>query len=109
MIKRFGLKNFRIFKDLTYIDLAPITILTGTNNSGKSTVIKALHLLSTNINDNRGYKLDFNLPGEKHNLGDFELAKNHDLKDKGMEFTFVTETTTVKFQFDNFNKIIFRP
>ena len=34
MIKKIGIENFRIFKELTEFELAPITVLTGTNNSG---------------------------------------------------------------------------
>jgi AAA15 family ATPase/GTPase len=45
----FGLENFRVFKDYTWFDFAPITILTGPNNSGKSSLIKALLLLKDNF------------------------------------------------------------
>ena len=44
-LKGFGLENFRVFKDYTWFDFAPITILTGPNSSGKSSLIKALLLL----------------------------------------------------------------
>ena len=40
----FGISNFRSFKDLTPFELKPITIITGTNSSGKSSLIKALLL-----------------------------------------------------------------
>ncbi|MDP1765125.1 MAG: DUF3696 domain-containing protein [Sediminibacterium sp.] len=45
-IKDFGIKNFRIFANLTAFEFAPITILTGTNNSGKSSLINAIIILS---------------------------------------------------------------
>ena len=48
-LKGFGLENFRVFKDYTWFDFAPITILTGPNNSGKSSLIKALLLLKDNF------------------------------------------------------------
>lgn len=44
----FGLENFRVFKEYTWFDFAPITILVGPNNSGKSTLLKALLLLKDN-------------------------------------------------------------
>ena len=44
----FGLENFRVFKDFTWFDFAPITILVGPNNSGKSSLIKALLLAKEN-------------------------------------------------------------
>jgi predicted ATPase len=43
--KKISISNFRIFKEQTEFELAPITILTGANNSGKSTFIKATKLL----------------------------------------------------------------
>lgn len=45
----FGLENFRVFKDYTWFDFAPITILVGPNNSGKSSLTKALLLLQDNV------------------------------------------------------------
>ena len=52
-LKGFGVENFRVFKDYTWFDFAPITILTGPNSSGKSSLNKALKLISdpTKIND----------------------------------------------------------
>ena len=49
-LKGFGLENFRVFKDYTWFDFAPITILTGPNNSGKSSLNKALLFLQDNLN-----------------------------------------------------------
>jgi AAA15 family ATPase/GTPase len=50
---KIGLENFRVFKDYTEIEFAPITVLTGANNSGKSSVIKAIQLLKSNFSDPR--------------------------------------------------------
>ncbi|MCF2445733.1 hypothetical protein L0657_17360 [Dyadobacter sp. CY345] len=41
-LKGFGLEKFRVFKDYTWFDFAPITILTWTNSSGKSSLNKVL-------------------------------------------------------------------
>jgi AAA15 family ATPase/GTPase len=35
-----GFNNFRVFGEQTDFKFTPITILTGTNNSGKSSLIK---------------------------------------------------------------------
>jgi predicted ATPase len=40
-----SLKNFKVFNEKVHISFAPLTILTGTNSSGKSTVNHALMLL----------------------------------------------------------------
>jgi len=78
-ITSFGLKNFRIFKEYQDFQLKPFTILTGTNNSGKSSVTKALLLIKENeevINkDNRGV-ISFNYFTGEHNLGNHRLVKN---------------------------------
>ena len=42
-----GLENFRVFKNKTWFDFAPITILTGTNSSGKSSLINAIEVLTS--------------------------------------------------------------
>ncbi|MDX9881222.1 MAG: DUF3696 domain-containing protein [Prolixibacteraceae bacterium] len=44
-LKHFGVGNFKVFKNPTQFDLAPITILTGKNNSGKSSLIKSMLIL----------------------------------------------------------------
>ena len=56
-LKGIGLENFRVFKDKTWFDFAPITILTGTNNSGKSSLVRAVNLLS-NYLPGRVYNAD---------------------------------------------------
>lgn len=68
-----GLKNFRIFDDEKGIleELAPITILTGANNSGKSTIIKFLQMLKDSVSGNE-YPFDLDLSKQEHLLGDFD-------------------------------------
>jgi len=50
-ISGIGLENFRVFENMTEFEFAPITILTGANNSGKSSVIKALLLLKDSFGE----------------------------------------------------------
>jgi predicted ATP-dependent endonuclease of OLD family len=67
-LKGFGLENFRVFKDYTWFDFAPITILTGPNSSGKSSLIKALLMLKDNFE--RGtLPPTFEITGEGYNDG----------------------------------------
>ncbi len=72
-IKKIELKNFRVFKNQVSIDFHPITILTGANNSGKSSILKSMILLADNANRNQFQELDFS--GEKHNLDSFKYSK----------------------------------
>jgi len=46
---KIGIENFRVFKNYTEFDFKPITIITGQNNSGKSSLIKFLLLVKDNI------------------------------------------------------------
>ncbi len=45
-MRQIGFKNFRKFADFPMMDLAPITMFVGENNSGKSTVVKGILTLS---------------------------------------------------------------
>jgi predicted ATPase len=45
MITQFSLQNFKAFKDLTTIDFGQLTILSGMNSSGKSSIYQGLLLL----------------------------------------------------------------
>lgn len=47
------IERFKSFKQPTRIDLAPLTIILGRNNSGKSSIIQSLLLLKQTLNDPR--------------------------------------------------------
>jgi len=91
---KIGLENFRVFKDYTEIEFAPITILTGANNSGKSSVIKSLYLLKDNFSKSNPFDSPYLMKGklnflsESHKLGQFDLICN-DL-DKPVKFSIPT-------------------
>jgi len=90
----FSLENFRTFEDQTTLELAPITILTGPNSSGKSSVLKALLLLKESAKRHGLARLDF--AGGGHNLGSFQSVKSHESNDAhlrfGLSFPSVVET-----------------
>jgi AAA ATPase domain len=86
-LKHIGLTNFRVFGERTDIALAPLTILTGTNSSGKSSVLKAMQLLQENIAD-IGF---LNFSDGEHKLGDFYMALNRDATDETIVFTLPFE------------------
>ena len=44
MIVSLRCENFRCFRDTGVLELAPITLIVGENNSGKSSILQALHL-----------------------------------------------------------------
>ena len=86
-LKHIGLTNFRVFGERTDIALAPLTILTGPNSSGKSSVLKAIQLLQENIAD-IGH---LNFSHGEHKLGNFDMALNRNATDKTMVFTLPFE------------------
>lgn len=69
MSKKIGIENFRVFKDYTEFEIRPITLLTGPNNSGKSSFTKLLLLLQNGLE-----KLNFETGN--HNLENFEKVLN---------------------------------
>jgi predicted ATPase len=81
MIKRIGIQNFRVFKEFTEFELRPLTILTGTNNSGKSSFTKLLLLLKNGVND-----LDFKKG--LHNLESFKKVLSWELDDNKLKISF---------------------
>ena len=97
MNTQFTLKNFRVFdaNEGGKFNLSPITILTGCNSSGKSSLVKAIlllknfccNLLSNDIDESR---LDFN--SKITRLGGFNLVRNKGSK-KGERIYFSYTTT----------------
>lgn len=68
-----GFKNFRIFNDKEgfFENLSAINLLTGTNNSGKSSIIKGMQLLKNSVSgDVFPYEVD--LTDQEHLLGSLE-------------------------------------
>jgi len=82
MINKIGIENFRVFKDCTEFEMKPLTILTGPNNSGKSSFIKFLLLLKEGVE-----KLNFE-QGKLHNLESFERVLNWKNDSDELEFSF---------------------
>jgi predicted ATPase len=48
-MNNIGFKNIKVFKDWQKFDFKNITLLTGTNNSGKSSVINTMQMLQENL------------------------------------------------------------
>lgn len=51
MLTSLRLVNFKAFKDTSFINLAPLTILTGPNSSGKSAILRSLMALRQTVED----------------------------------------------------------
>lgn len=53
MFKKVRIQNFRQFKDLTLDNLAQINLITGANNTGKTTLLETLFLLANPTNPDK--------------------------------------------------------
>lgn len=51
MFRSIRLKNFKSYKDSGEVPFAPLTILIGANNSGKSTILQAMLMLKQTLED----------------------------------------------------------
>lgn len=89
MIKSISFKNYKAFSE-GKLELKPITILLGSNSSGKSSLLQLFLLLEQTINNLEPYESALKLNGRFINLGEDEnLIKDKDLtKVFNIEFTF---------------------
>jgi predicted ATPase len=89
MINKIGIDNIRIFKDLTEFKLTPITLLTGANNSGKSSFLKTMNLLQQSVKDLNSLNV-LKFDSGNHNLGSFKNTVNwqSNKDDITLEFDF---------------------
>ncbi len=80
MLTNIRLRNFKAFKDTGNIHIAPLTVLTGPNSSGKSAIIRAMMALRQTV-ENRDLDTAFVPTGEYVDLGTFEdIAFKHDVE-----------------------------
>lgn len=105
MNTKFTIKNFRVFdeKGVT-VDIKPITILTGCNSSGKSSIVKSMVLLDTYIRslisnyrafnkfDFRSNKLDF-AQESTQSLGNFRQVLNRGSESGVITFEYTVHST----------------
>ncbi|BAZ12784.1 hypothetical protein NIES4071_46180 [Calothrix sp. NIES-4071] len=77
----FSLSNFKSFKELDFVEFNPLTVVCGTNNSGKSSLIQSLLLIKQSNLENTKATLNtyINEPlifnGVYTNLGNYVECK----------------------------------
>lgn len=102
MKTNFGIKNFRVFDENGVVfELNPITILTGSNSSGKSSAVKAVFLLNSYLSQIKyaieneksieldKFKIDFS-SYPNNQLGRFDRVVNNTSKSKSITFEYST-------------------
>ena len=87
MLKQWGLGNFKSFYDETKLDLAPLTILTGTNSSGKSSFIQSMLLIAQTLYDPIK-KRELTLNGPLVSLGVLRDNLSEPAKELNISFSF---------------------
>lgn len=104
-LRQIHLENFRVFKKLEF-SFAPLTILTGPNSSGKSSIVKALLLLQDNLEKYQLGQLDFT--NSDHQLGSFDSVKTKGTADSApiiFELEYEVTKSNLKFK-DPFFKML---
>ena len=98
MFTYLKLDNFKIWKSTGPMGLAPVTLLLGTNSSGKSSLIQSLLLIRQTVKGDDP-NLDLNLgnpdTGRSVTLGRFRdvLCRDGDGTIVGIEFRWVPQAT----------------
>lgn len=81
-VKKIAFKNFRRFQDFPELELGRISIMVGRNNSGKSTMVKALLLVLDYLQNQQFNEFSFAKKSlEDANIVTFGRAKNNKSKD----------------------------
>lgn len=92
MLKQLDIKNLKSI-DKTSLKLAPLTLLTGANSSGKSTAIQALMLLIKNSQASNRYSMEELI----RYLSDFAVIRNKKNNAKSIELTAIDTENTSHF------------
>jgi predicted ATPase len=92
-MEKITITNFRKIKETWELKLTPVTFLTGTNNSGKSSVMKALMLLDSFGSSKNHFELNFNQKHSRnHKIDCFSNAINRqNLKENLLDIHFSIE------------------
>ena len=96
-----GFKNMKVFKENQWFDFRNITLLTGTNNSGKSSIINAMQMLQENIkavNIDELVKTEFILTANQNKYGSIESFINNQLKGEDDSFEFVRHFGNLEYR-----------
>lgn len=115
----FGVDNFRVFKDLNRFEFKPITILVGTNSSGKSSLSKGILLLKDAFEkvEYKDYFLDISsleiLSFQQNlNLGNFDSCINNSSKrdeitfELPMKFPLIDDLFSIRFTYKRANNAL---
>jgi predicted ATPase len=96
-LKNLKIKNFKCFAKEKIIDFSKITLLTGRNSSGKSSI---LHAILGPVQSGE-FPFKFSPNGKYVNMGDFkEMSNKHFSKDISLSYTFKHQGLKSNYVFD---------
>lgn len=97
-----GFKNMKVFKENQWFDFKDITLLTGTNNSGKSSIINAMQMLQENINAKNIDELlrtEFKLKANQNKYGSIaNFVNNESTKAEDNYFVYVRQIDNIEYR-----------
>lgn len=97
-----GFKNMKLLKEEQWFDFRSITLLTGTNNSGKSSIINAMQMLQENISGNTMddlLKTEFKVRANQNKYGSIKNFVNNDTNDEDSYFVFARRFKNFEYRF----------
>jgi predicted ATPase len=99
-MKGIGFENMKVFKKAQYFNFKNITLLTGTNNSGKSSIINAMQMLQENLkatNIDELLKTEFKLVSNQNKYGSISNFINNESKLEDNYFVFKRKTNAIEY------------
>jgi predicted ATPase len=98
LLKYIRIKNFKCFKENAF-ELKPLTVLTGINGAGKSSLIQALLLLAQSYEKNEGQLNHLILNGDLTEIGTSNDALYQEAEDYIIEFEIGGQTKNYLYEF----------
>ena len=92
MIKKISFKNFKIFKSEQILELRPITILIGKNNSGKSAIAKLPTMIAGSLSGRFSAPINLENDGVRIGLSYEDLFYNREITGEALEFCIENDT-----------------
>lgn len=99
-MQQLAVDNFRVFSAPATFDLAPVTILTGRNNAGKSSLIKSLLVLADYLEQDDQTVLRLDGPrARRHKINSFDMLKNWDTGRGTVQLSYTIGELRLEYEF----------
>lgn len=89
MVNRISFKNYKLFREKQTLDIVPITILIGKNNSGKSAIAKLPSMISSSLEGDFSAPFQLETDGVRVGQTYEDLFYNREITGAPLEFDIV--------------------